>query len=327
MGRMLEALKQPQANRGRPAEEDRSRPTAPPAEVPAPPEIEEDMPFIEVGGPKGSVSGSPEVMAKAPPPRPAAAPAPEAPTAVGSAVRTVPPPPSPSAAPPENEAAPWAVQFRPWGQQPAAARFAPELIAFHQPEHSVSAQYRLLLNGLLAHLPAPRGQVLLFTSPAPWTGTTTVLLNLAVTAARQEGRRVAVVDANLRRPALSGRLGIAAFPGLRDVLAGSVPLARALQETAQPNLWALSAGRAEAGDVRLPFDWLMPTLRQLREQFDLVFVDAPSWNEGSEVSALAATCDAVFMVLHQKDGAQGEKGLPGLRQPPTNLQGCILTMR
>src|SRR5262249_24110187 len=155
---------------------------------------------------------------------------------------------------------PWTVQFRPWGLSPPSlpARMAPELITFHQPEHSVSAQYRLLLQGLLGHLPSSHGQVLLFTSPAPWTGTTTVLLNLAVTAARQDGRRVAAVDANLRRPALSSRLGIASYPGLRDVLAGSVPLARALQDTAQPNLWALSAGRAEAGDLRLPFDWLMP---------------------------------------------------------------------
>jgi Mrp family chromosome partitioning ATPase len=226
---------------------------------------------------------------------------------------------------------PWAVQFRAWGTppRPTAPQPAAEVIAFYHPEHAVSAQYRALLTGLLAQLAAPRGQVLLFTSPAPWTGTTTVLLNLAVTAARHESRRVAVVDANLRRPALAPRLGLSATPGLCDVLAGSVPLGRALQETAQANLWALAPGRTGTSDARLPLDWLLPTLRQLREQFDLVFVDAPSWNEGSEVSALAATCDAVYVVLHHKDAPGGDSlaALPGLRQPPSNLQGCILTMR
>jgi Mrp family chromosome partitioning ATPase len=209
-------------------------------------------------------------------------------------------------------------------------RMAAELVAFHQPDHPASQQYRDLLSGLLAQYPSGWGQVLLFTSPAPWGGTTTVLLNLAVTAARQEGRRVAVVDANFRRPALGERLGLGPAPGLREVLSGTVPLAQALQETAQKNLWALMAGRSEHGpDGRLPLDWLMPTLRQLRQQFNLVFVDAASWNEGSEVSALAATSDAVYMVIHQLPGtpASNDPALPPLRQPPSNLQGCILTVR
>lgn len=104
---------------------------------------------------------------------------------------------------------------------------------------------------------------------------------------------------------------------------------QALQETGQSGLWALSAGKTNLGDVRLPLDWLLPTLRQLRQHFDLVFVDAPSWNEGSEVSALAATCDAVYMVLHQGQTSAENRANPLslLRQPPTNLQGCILTVR
>jgi Mrp family chromosome partitioning ATPase len=318
---MLDALNQSAANRRPAAEESAPRPPGTPSADVEPSQTEEDVPFIEVGGPRHELVASPSVLAAPGPP--------SAPTA---------PPPRPSepkaVVPAPVEPGSWTVAFRPWGPgtptaQATALRLAPELIAYHQPEHSVSTQYRTLLNGLLAHLSAPRGQVLLFTSPAPWTGTTTVLLNLAITAARMEGRRVAVIDANLRRPALAERLGLTTVPGLRDVLAGSVPLSRAFQETGQANLWALSAGRADAGDLRLPLDWLLPTLRQLREQFDLVFVDAPSWNEGSEVSALAATCDAVYMVLHQKDAAPNDQAgaLPLLRQPPSNLLGCILTLR
>lgn len=309
MGRMLDALKQPHGNRSRPAEAAPAPSLAPAAEDVEPLDDADGVPFIEVGGPR------PAAGAKAPLPLPMPAVA-ESATGRGTELR-MPAAPSP---------APWAVEFRPWGQSPSGGpQPAAEVVAFHQPEHAVSLQYRTLLNGLLLHLPPTRGKVLLFTSPAPWTGTTTVLLNLAVTAARQLGRRVAVVDANLRRPALAERLGLAPTPGLCDVLAGSVLLARAVQDTAQANLSALAAGRVGSGDVRLPLDWLLPTLRQFREQFDLVFVDAPSWNEGSEVSALAATCDAVYMVLHHKDAAPG--AIPGMRQPPRNLQGCILTLR
>jgi Mrp family chromosome partitioning ATPase len=322
MGRMLDTLRQ-----------SRGTPPATPAALPsAATEGEaalaggEAMPFIEVGGPRKIIEASPDVMAAPVPQQPAA--------------RAMPAAPRPSPLPrPETAAAPepaaWGVQFRPVSRErPAPAspmrRVAPESIAFHQPEHTAAQQYRNLLAGLLAQCPTGWGQVLLFTAPAPWGGTTTVLLNLAITAARQDGKRVAVVDANFRRPALAQRLGLGPAPGLREVLAGSVPLPQALQETAQSNLMALAAGQSTAGsETRLPLDWLLPTLRQLRQQFNLVFVDAASWNEGSEVSALAATCDAVYMVLHQVPGTPPEENtaLPPLRQPPSNLQGCILTVR
>ncbi len=316
MGRMLDALKQPHGNRSRSAETTPELVAASvsAAEV-APLDAEETMPFIEVGGRQSAVEGSPDVMAQ-PPTR--------------LAVVAAPPAEVVAKDPPEVAGA-WAVQFRPWAGEArsiplAKATLAAELIAYHQPEHAVSAQYQVLLQGLLGQLPSAGGRLLLFTAPAPWGGTTTVMLNLAITAARQAGRRVAVIDANLRRPALAERLGIAPTPGLRDVLAGTVPLQRALQNAGTPNLQALAAG-GKGDDMRLPFDWLLPTLRQLRDQFDLVFIDAPSWNEGSEVSALAATCDAVYMVLHQPGADDAKTSPPLLRQPPSNLLGCILTVR
>ena len=60
--------------------------------------------------------------------------------------------------------------------------------------------------------------------------------------AREGLRRVLVVDAHLRQPAVAERLGLSASPGLREVLAGSIALERALQPTEQPNLFALTAG-------------------------------------------------------------------------------------
>jgi Mrp family chromosome partitioning ATPase len=323
MGRMLDTLRQSTA---RPQPSPAGTPPVA-AEGEASLDGDEVMPFIEVGGPKKTIEGSPDVLA---------APVPQLPRAAAPAMAkpaSVPQLELASAAAPEPGA--WAVQFRPLTRErpvPASPmrRVASELVAYHQPDHSASQQFRNLLAGLLAHCPTGWGQVLLFTSPAPWGGTTTVLLNLAITAARQEGRRVAVVDANFRRPALAERLGLGAAPGLREVLAGGVPLPQALQETAQNNLWALTAGQSVSGpEGRLPLDWLLPTLRQLRQQFSLVFVDAASWNEGSEVSALAATCDAVYMVMHQPAGtpACDNAALPPLRQPPSNLQGCIFTVR
>src|SRR5205085_8748466 len=116
---------------------------------------------------------------------------------------------------------------------PPASRFARELVAFHQPEHEVSDEYRRLLSDIEAQVGADAGKALLFTSALAGAGTTSVLLNLALTRARRDAGKVAVVDANLDRPAVAKRLGAAPAPGLREVLSRTVPLAWGLQETGQ----------------------------------------------------------------------------------------------
>ena len=94
------------------------------------------------------------------------------------------------------------------------SRFAADLVAYHAPEQPAARQYGELLDAVLnASAAADRPAALLFTSALPRTGNTMTLLNVAITAARQERRRVLVVDANLRQPGVAERLGIPAAPG------------------------------------------------------------------------------------------------------------------
>ena len=148
MGKTLEALKRRTLALA-------PRPAAEPAAAPP----VEEIPFIEVGGPRTAVEGSRDVMACPAPvarrSQPVAQPAP--------------------AAKPETPGEPsqWAVQFRPLVQEGASVpalprQMAAELISFHQPDHAMAAQYRTLLDGLLGQLPGGWGQVLLFTGPSPW---------------------------------------------------------------------------------------------------------------------------------------------------------------
>src|SRR5207244_12773075 len=114
------------------------------------------------------------------------------------------------------EHCPRGLVFRPLAQENPiglhSPQVAPELIALHQPDHPLSQQYRLLQSALLAQLPATRPQVLLFTAAAPEVDTTTVLLNVAIASAQQGKPRVAVIDANLNRPAVAQRLGLEPVP-------------------------------------------------------------------------------------------------------------------
>lgn len=311
MGRILEALMHGtrKPSTGTRAE---TLPVAP--AVPTPPELPEsdDIPFIEVGGP-GTIVNGPSAFT------------PAAPSQSKPAV----------ARPPETPATAPAVTFQPAGRSsvplaPAGQRFAAPLIAFHQPDHPVSEQYRALLAGLKGHLRTEGSQVVGLVSPVSGLGATTVLLNLAITQARLDTERVVVVDANLRRPAVAQCLGLPASPGLREVVGRCVPLRRALQGTGQLNCWALTAGEPLSSGSRWPCaDALRATLDQLREQFDWVLVDVPSWDGGAELLALAAACDGVFLVLRPADLDSPEVRAISRLLPPlgSSLGGFILTQR
>lgn len=304
MGRLFEALRQPDAAR---------RPSADLAAVPAPAEekvAEAEIPYIEVG-PRHSMEASPDVLASGPARRPTPA-RPAEPVAETHAV------------------------FRPLPagvrQGEAAAPFASELVAYHNPDLPSAKQYRELLAALLpaAVRSGERCPVLLNTSSQPGIGATTVLLNVAIMAARQGRRRVAVVDANLRRPAVADRLGLPPAPGLREVLRGAADLDEALRPTAQPHLLALTAGLAEAGvGTRFVAETMRSLLRQLRQRADLILIDGPAWAGRPEVVALATAVDAVCLVVPENDAEtpQSDALLQAIADQGARLAGCILAGR
>jgi Mrp family chromosome partitioning ATPase len=267
--------------------------------------------FIEVG-PRHSIEGSPDVLACGPAHRPVAAREDEA------------------------EAAPL-VAFRPMpADDPDEADrpgFAPELVAFHAPDIPAAEQYRDLLAALLPASRVRAGErcpVLAFTAAEAGAGSTTILLNVAVSAARQGRRRVVVVDAHLRRPAVAERLGLPPAPGLREVLRGAAALDEALQPTGQPNLLALTAGLADGGPgTRFVAETTRSLLRQLRQRADLVLVDGPPWDGRPEAAALAAAADAVFVVLAEleAESPQTDAVLRAVTDQGARLGGCILSGR
>jgi Mrp family chromosome partitioning ATPase len=195
------------------------------------------------------------------------------------------------------------VSFRPLPyvtppQHPVAQRFPQELVSWHQPEHEISGQYRAVLHEIEQQLGVSPGKVVLMTAAAAGAGTTSVLLNLALTCARRDHERVAIVDANFSAPALAQRLGVSATPGLREVLCRSLPLAWAVQETGVPNLSALTIGeKGPAPSLEL---W-SNIIDHLRKRFDWVLVDSAAWLEGTHLSALAGPCSASYLVLRPGD--------------------------
>jgi Mrp family chromosome partitioning ATPase len=167
---------------------------------------------------------------------------------------------------------------------------------FHLPEHPVSGEYRSLRDEIRKQLPEAPTRLLLFTAAAAESGTTTVLLNLALTLAAEGKTRVLVVDGNIKRPAVAAKLGLRAAPGLCEVLADRVPLTLALQPSAAKRLDALTAGDPSASTPTALGRDLPRVLGQLRHWYDWVIVDGGMWGAMPERDATCTSADAVYLV-------------------------------
>jgi Mrp family chromosome partitioning ATPase len=304
MARILEAARLNEVAPAAPARNE-SRAASAAAAAPVAPALPAEIPFIEVGG--ASVDGSPDVLAVAVPmsllPHPTVAIA---------------------AAAPEPEIAFESVADSLVDTDPDN-RFAPELIAHHDPSHPVSRQYQQLLDHVLSCVQAPA--VLLLSGASAGAGTTTAVLNLAVTQAARGGR-VVLVDACVAKPNIAGRLGLTPTPGLTEVFTGEVSLLRALREIGVPNLSILTGGEA-ACRPSLAIRSFPGVLTQLRKRFDQIFVDSPAWHDGPEMAALAACCDAMFLVTPQGSYHAPEftRLLKRLPRQGIRLAGCVMTHR
>lgn len=168
---------------------------------------------------------------------------------------------------------------------------------------------------------------LLVTSPGPAEGKSTVASNLAIALAKA-GKRVVLVDGNLRRPSLHRLFGLANRDGLSTMLDDdAVAIASVLKETAIPNLRVLPSGPlpTNPGEV-LVSDAMKARLAQLRSIADVVVFDSPAILGAADATALGAICDAAILVVRagrtRRPVAAQAKAT--FRQVGVEIQGVIL---
>lgn len=142
-------------------------------------------------------------------------------------------------------------------------------------------------------------KVIVMTSALPGEGKSTTAINLALTTA-MAGQRVVLVEADLRRPLMAGRLGLDGAVGTTNVLIGKVSLADALQRYADTGLRVLTCGPIPPNPSELLQSHAMESLlADLRRDFDVIIIDAPPLLPVTDAALLAAQADgAVVVVRH-----------------------------
>ncbi len=171
------------------------------------------------------------------------------------------------------------------------------LIISPRSSDSLLESYRVLRSNVqFAAVDSPVRSILV-TSTVPGEGKSVTASNLAVAMAL-DGRRVILVDADLRRPTVHQKFNQPQQPGLTNVLVGRMPLEAALQETSVPGLRILTAGPLPPNPAELLNSRAMSQLHDLlKEHADIVILDSPPCLATADAQVLSAVTDGVLYVM------------------------------
>jgi len=166
---------------------------------------------------------------------------------------------------------------------------------------------------------------LLVTSALPKEGKSFTAANLAQVLVRQHGRRVLLIDADLRRPRLHQMLGTSPGPGLSEYLLGHADEFSIMQRGQVENLFFIPGGAAIEnpaelignGRVKTLFDRLVPL-------FDWIVVDSPPAVPVSDASVLAKDCDGVLLVVRSNTTPADVARKARQEFPEESLVGIVL---
>lgn len=137
------------------------------------------------------------------------------------------------------------------------------------------------------------------TSAVAGEGKSITLLNLAISVA-EDGHKVLLIDADLRRPALARLLVEKATPGLSNVLAGLETVEESIRKDMYPNLDVLFSGDVPPNPSELlGSDKMRELIEELSQRYDYILVDTPPVNVVSDASIVTNLLDGVLLLVRQ----------------------------
>jgi protein-tyrosine kinase len=139
---------------------------------------------------------------------------------------------------------------------------------------------------------------ILATSSLPKEGKSFVAANLAHAMVRQRGRRVLLIDGDLRAARLHLAVGTTSTPGLSEYLLGEADEFAVMQRGAIENLFFIPAGRLTSNPAELVANGrLRILLSRVESLFDWIVIDSPPAIPVSDARLMANHCDGVLMVV------------------------------
>ncbi len=200
------------------------------------------------------------------------------------------------------------------------------IVYFEKPRHPAVEGYRTLRTNLkFLNLEGDRNAIL-FTSAVPEEGKSTIMVNLGA-ALSEMGKKVLLVEADLRKPVMNKFFDVSKEKGLTGVLAGTSSLEDSIYYTGHDNLYVLPAGIKPPNPGELvASDGMRDLLDKVKEFADYVLVDAPPVLVASDALAMAPMVDGVIVVgrydTADRDGAR--RVVEMLHKVEANILGLVI---
>ncbi len=150
-----------------------------------------------------------------------------------------------------------------------------ELINFRDPESPFSEHYRSIRTSIQLSTPKAPPKIISISSAMPGEGKTSTAVNLAISFA-QLGKKVIIIDGDLRKPRIHKIFKLKNTLGLSSFLAGRAKVSDILQKTHIKNVFVATSGPIPPNPAELIDSEVMSTmLEKILKKVDYIFIDTP----------------------------------------------------
>lgn len=203
---------------------------------------------------------------------------------------------------------------------------ARKLVTSSNPQSIISEQFRTVRTNIKFSMPNRELKTLLFTSSSIGEGKSTIAANVAIAFA-QEGKKVLLIDADLRKPTMHYTFLKTITPGLTNLLTSYWNLNQVVKESGINGLDLITSGPIPSNPAELLELTSMDMLiTEVKEKYDLIIFDAPPVLSVSDAQVLASKCDGTILVVSSGSTEKVNviKAKDVLQTSKANLIGTIL---
>lgn len=200
------------------------------------------------------------------------------------------------------------------------------LIAFLKPKSTTAEQYRTIRTNIDFSQVDSDLKTIMVTSSGPGEGKSTTAANLSVVMA-QQGKRVLLIDADMRKPTMHYTFRLRNTHGLTTLLTKRTIFDQTVQKTEVENLFVLTSGPIPPNPAELLSSVVMESfIKHALTLFDAVIIDTPPVLAVTDAQILANLCDGTVLVARsggtEKEAALKAKEL--LTKAKAKILGVVL---
>ncbi|RMH70472.1 MAG: polysaccharide biosynthesis tyrosine autokinase [Gemmatimonadetes bacterium] len=202
----------------------------------------------------------------------------------------------------------------------------PQLLTFANPRSTVAESYRQLRTYVQFSKTDTPVKTIMVSSANPSEGKTTTASNMAVAFATM-GKKVLLIDCDMRKPQLHNRFSLDREPGLSNIFFYTAAVEKICHKTSVDNLDVICSGIIPPNPAEiLSSTRMIEFVKEMRDQYDLIIFDTPPILRVADPSIVSTLVDGVILVV-----ASGKTPAGGLNfavetlvKVKANLLGIVL---